>query len=274
MKTLWIVIGIIVVILIAIAIGLAIYYATKSDETKSDETATDSGSTPPEGLLIGTGTGPSTNKYISVPCPNVQMNPLTLGDCTGLAYNNTTGIVSGSCTDGTAPAALTSLNMAQCDSCNITARNGRLVCDIDYSGCPANMYVDGLDISGNDIGTIAGLADCPEQCTDAGCYWASLSNQNNCFLKKSPEVLGYTSGFALGDGGESCPSYYVIPNTRVDAPAGQVTLGQTLIQCQQKCKDGPCDWYEYNGDTGECNIMVGRTYSPPFKTMYPIDSMQ
>ncbi|CAH6420626.1 Hypothetical protein MVR_LOCUS182 [uncultured virus] len=136
------------------------------------------------------------------------------------------------------------------------------------------MYVDGLDISGNDIGNFEDGSKCPEYCTEKGCYFASNDIHNSCWLKKTPEVLGYTSGFALGDEDTTCPSYYVIPNTRVPGFTGTATQGQTLNQCQQMCKDGSCDWYEYNGTTGECNIMEGNHYGAPVKTMYPIVSMQ
>ncbi|CAH6420642.1 Hypothetical protein MVR_LOCUS186, partial [uncultured virus] len=135
------------------------------------------------------------------------------------------------------------------------------------------VLITALDIEGNDLSNYKGTDDCVDHCDEDGCYFATYYF-GDCFLKKTPTVPNYSSGFAV-PASESCPSYYVIPNTRVPNYKGTVTQGLTLNQCQQKCKDTTCDWYEYNGSTGECNTMKGKHYTTSeVKTLYPIELIE
>lgn len=162
--------------------------------------------------------------------------------------------------------------MAQCNNCNITTRDGKLVCDVDYTDC-AGSTISGLDIEGNDIAHYDGTADCEKHCDEDGCYWATYY-YDDCYLKKTPTVPDYTTGFTAPNF-KGCPQYYIIPNTRVPNYKGTVTPGLTLNQCQQKCADTKCDWYEYNGSIGECNTMMGTHYNDgKIQTMYPIKLME
>ena len=306
-KVLWIIIGIVALCLIALAIGLVLYYAFRSDEAvppgnqppppgnqppppgdqppppdnqpppPPDNQPPPPPPPPPAGTLAGTSTGSSTNRYLSVQCPTVQMDPTKLNDCTDLVYNNAAGTVSGNCrASSSSPMASTSINMAQCNTCNITSRNGKLVCDIDYSGCPDTIYVQGLDISGNDIASYDGTVDCVDHCDERGCYWATYNAQGKCVLKQSPVANNFSSGFALHNNSTTCPSYYVIPNTNVTNHSGITYNGLTLNQCEQKCTDANCDWYEYYGPSGQCTLKTGDRYgsTSAIKTMYPIVSMK
>ncbi|CAH6420630.1 Hypothetical protein MVR_LOCUS183 [uncultured virus] len=309
-KVLWIIIGIVAVCLIALAVGLALYYAFRSDEAASPsngDTPPPPGSNPPPndsqpppndsqpppgsqpppdsnppppsvtGAIQGAYDGPSSNKFLSVQCPVIQMDPAKLSDCTDLVYNNIAGIVSGNCrASSSSPMAPTSINMAQCNTCNLTSRNGKLVCDIDYAGCPDNIYIQGLDIAGNDIASYDGTEDCVEHCDEKGCYWAGYNSQNKCYLKKTPDAANFSSAFALHNDGSTCPSYYVVPNTRVPNYEGPTFLNTTLNVCEQRCKELDCDWYEYSGATGLCTIKNGDSFGSEsaVQTMYPIISMK
>ena len=297
-NVLWIIIGIVAVCLIALAIGLALYYAFRPDEaspSSDNPPSPDSsspgtrppptryppppstGASPPaSGVLIGTSTGPSTNKHLSVQCPTVQMDLSHLADCTDLTYNNIAGIVSGNCrSSSSSPMAPTQIDMAQCNTCNLTTRNGKLVCDIDYAGCPDTVYVPYLDIGGNDMVSYDGTADCVTHCDEEGCYWAGYNSHDQCTLKKTPDANNTSTGFALRNNSTTCPGYYVIPNTSVPNYTGPTYFDLTLDQCEQKCKDSDCDWYEYSAPIGKCAVKKGDYYNiSNVQTMYPIFNMK
>jgi hypothetical protein len=71
------------------------------------------------------------------------------------------------------------------------------------------------------------------------------------------------TGFRLPDNSDSCPEYYIIQNN--DIPGynmDDMPISNSSQQdCQNKCTDRGCDWFNYNSQEKTCWLKQGDTNS-------------
>lgn len=270
----WIVIAIVAIIIIVGVIALIMYLS--SDDNGNGNNNTTQPEYPYEDAPIE-----SLNPFLSVQCDQLEIDQYGQQNCTNVSYDIVTGIVSAECRASPEEEYnSTTLNMANCDNCTITAYGNRLGCSLDYSNCGNTVIVDDLDIMGSNHRILENTSfdECEEACLeDPQCSYANYRHDLDLCVPKKPRDIDtdFTSGIKT-TATNGCAEYYVLPHGRPMDGGSKVSSvdhgeGHTLFQCRDICSNDPnCDWYEYRGDNGQCNTVTGNHGYDDAQTILPI----